>query len=717
MCPAGAPAPGFILTQTLYFGATNGTQGIELWRADEAGNVTFATDIMPGGGDSDPRAFIAYNGELYFVATSPLGEALFKVAADGTIAPVDDIAPGAAIRNAQSLSVANGKLYFTALGPNGYEPHAIGPDGVVRLIADISSGGDSYAEGFIAVGDTVYVSAFADAASAQRLWKIAPDGAVSQLPEIAGASFGNLANLTAFAGTLYFSARTDATGYELFKLGPDGIPVLAKEIEPGTGGSQPQQFKVFNGEMYFTAETAAHGRELWKVSANGKVFEAADINPGSGHSQPGPFTEFNGSLYFRAAGPGDDNELWRVAPDGSVLPVASINPTGGSYPHSFTAFDGDLYFAATRDTYGNELWKLDASGAISLVADMNPGSASASPIGLMVVGDALFFSADTAVGGRELWRLGRDGTIGQVADLVPGAGGSMMFPSNLGVHVTADPLVAPVITSNGGGTAATLSIAENSAAVAAVVATDLDGPAGSLNFVLSGTDANLFAIGAAGELTFQSAPDFEAPTDTGSDNVYELIVTAVDADGLTDTQALAITVTDVAGISFSGTKGNNNKTGTLEADLLKGKAGNDTLKGGGGGDTLDGGAGKDKLAGGEGQDRLIGGSGKDAFVFNAPLATAGMDRITDFSHADDTIRLDGDIFAALGASVKANEFLARAHGHAATKAAHHLVYDKSQGSLWYDADGNGADAAVQIAQLGTAKHHPMNLAFDDFVIV
>jgi serralysin len=48
-------------------------------------------------------------------------------------------------------------------------------------------------------------------------------------------------------------------------------------------------------------------------------------------------------------------------------------------------------------------------------------------------------------------------------------------------------------------------------------------------------------------LTFKAAPNFESPTDTGGNNVYEVTV-AVSDDGTptaTDTQAFTITVTDV----------------------------------------------------------------------------------------------------------------------------------------------------------------------------
>ncbi|MFZ4683814.1 MAG: 5'-nucleotidase C-terminal domain-containing protein, partial [Terrimicrobiaceae bacterium] len=70
---------------------------------------------------------------------------------------------------------------------------------------------------------------------------------------------------------------------------------------------------------------------------------------------------------------------------------------------------------------------------------------------------------------------------------------------------------------------------------------DLD----TVTYSLSGTDAQFFDINSAtGALTFKNAPNFEAPADAGANNVYDVVVTASDGS-LTDTQDLAITVTNV----------------------------------------------------------------------------------------------------------------------------------------------------------------------------
>ena len=65
----------------------------------------------------------------------------------------------------------------------------------------------------------------------------------------------------------------------------------------------------------------------------------------------------------------------------------------------------------------------------------------------------------------------------------------------------------------------------------------------TLTYSISGGDAARFAINArSGVLTFVTAPNFEAPTDVGANNVYDVTVSVSDGHGGSDSQALAVTV-------------------------------------------------------------------------------------------------------------------------------------------------------------------------------
>jgi hypothetical protein len=122
----------------------------------------------------------------------------------------------------------------------------------------------------------------------------------------------------------------------------------------------------------------------------------------------------------------------------------------------------------------------------------------------------------------------------------PSATGADTSGSAIRLQIIAD---APVITSNGGGDTAALSVSENSTVVTTVHATDLDSP--TLAYSLAGgADQARFQINpTSGVLSFIAAPDFENPGDADHNNSYIVQVRASDGS-LFDTQTITVNVTD-----------------------------------------------------------------------------------------------------------------------------------------------------------------------------
>ena len=149
-----------------------------------------------------------------------------------------------------------------------------------------------------------------------------------------------------------------------------------------------------------------------------------------------------------------------------------------------------------------------------------------------------------------------------------------------------------------------------------------------------------------------------------------------------------------------------------KADYLYGGAGNDTLQGGAGNDRLYGEAGNDRLNGGSGADTLTGGSGADTFIFDTKLGASNIDKIIDFNVKDDTIWLDDDIFTKAG---KVGDLASAAFhiGTSAHDASDRIIYNKTTGALYYDADGSGKGAAIQFASLAKG----LALTANDFDII
>ncbi len=127
-------------------------------------------------------------------------------------------------------------------------------------------------------------------------------------------------------------------------------------------------------------------------------------------------------------------------------------------------------------------------------------------------------------------------------------GNGGLTTQNIAVTVTPSNDNSPVFTS-----LSAFSIAENQSAVSTVAATDADRPIQTVTYsVTGGVDAARFSITSAGILTFITAPDFEVPTDTGGNHVYELQVTANDGAGRMTVQNIAVTVTNMTeGVSIS----------------------------------------------------------------------------------------------------------------------------------------------------------------------
>lgn len=205
------------------------------------------------------------------------------------------------------------------------------------------------------------------------------------------------------------------------------------------------------------------------------------------------------------------------------------------------------------------------------------------------------------------------------------------------VTVTHQAVSPPVITSNGGGDTAAVSLAENLAAVTTVVAS-VSNPNLSRTFSIGGgADAALFVINAtSGALAFLAPPDFETPADVGANNVYDVRVVVTDSLGRSDTQAIAVTITNIAGVT---------RTGTAAADILTGTSEEDTINGAGGSDTLNGLGGNDTLNGGTGADTMIGGTGNDSYVVDntGDVVTEAAGEGTDLVRSSITYSLTANV--------------------------------------------------------------------------
>ncbi|WP_216362276.1 Calx-beta domain-containing protein [Microcystis aeruginosa] len=175
---------------------------------------------------------------------------------------------------------------------------------------------------------------------------------------------------------------------------------------------------------------------------------------------------------------------------------------------------------------------------------------------------------------------------------------------------------------------------------------------------------------------------------------------------ISDTLTANVTTTlpaNVENLTLTGSA-NINGTGNAANNILTGNSGNNILNGSDGNDTL---------IGGTGNDTLTGGAGSDRFTFNN--RNEGIDTITDFlSSQGDKIAVSAAGFGgglAAGVSITAAQFVL---GTTALNASNRFIYNTITGGLFFDGDGTGTLAAIQIATLSSK---PTLTASDILVLV
>ena len=180
----------------------------------------------------------------------------------------------------------------------------------------------------------------------------------------------------------------------------------------------------------------------------------------------------------------------------------------------------------------------------------------------------------------------------------------------------------------------------------------------------------------------------------------------------TGSTALSVNASAVLnGLTILGNNGINTITGTGFNDTLWGYLGNDVLTGG---------AGNDLIYGGNGNDSLTGGAGNDGFVFDVMGNTSSnKDTITDFAKTQDILWFSKSVYTAFSAlnantNILSGQFWSGAGVTTAHDTDDRIIYNTTTGILYYDADGTGSSAAVQVALVG-ASTHPA-LAYTDFYV-
>ncbi len=392
------------------------------------------------------------------------------------------------------------------------------------------------------------------------------------------------ANFYVEGSNLYFSADDGQHGAELWRLTAGStVPTLVRDINPGAPSSSPSAFHRMTfrisgtviSRTYFAARTGEHGREPWRLTSGSSPTVALerDINPGSGSSDPSSFAVLNTlNLAVIAKPTGLGREVMTLDYNSTTAPASGTTVMTAFGTNSDRVAEGNLvalgpnvYVVIRSFSPSNaELWvtqgtapstiKLRTASSIrsltfnaalfrlfflsgnssttvlsisdgSVAGTSNLTSAGVEPFALSSLGNRLLFTGIAAGSGRELFSS--DGTVagtGLLKEVVSGSTGIvenaflqttvnqtralLAFDDKLWVSdgTTAGTTLISASSIQGGGTMTGLVPTLGSEAIIGYLA---DGQSAGEPFYTAGTSVSTVALG---NLQSDVGDSFSTPT-------------------------------------------------------------------------------------------------------------------------------------------------------------------------------------------------------------
>ena len=422
-------------------------------------------------------------------------------------------------------------------------------------------------------------------------------------------------------------------------------------------------------------------------------------------------------------------------------PAAEINDTG-------TSGLDELRFTATTANSTLNLYALDRGIEKAVIGVGTLASADTTGTTTINLNASLVTNALTMIGNNGRNTLtgtayndtihgngGNDSLIGNLGnDVIDGGTGIDTMVGGLGNDTYVVDSSTDIVTegSNAGTdtiqSSVTYTASNNVEHLTLTGSSNINATGNSLNNILTGNSVNNTLngglgndtmIGGDGNDTYVVDSTLDVVTE-GSGAGIDTIQSSVTYTASTHVENL--TLSGTSAINAIGNTLNNTLLGNSGNNSLSGLDGHDSLSGDRGNDTLNGGNGNDTLIGGLGNDSITGGLGNDTILFNTTLSsTANRDTISDFSHTDDTIQLSKAIFTALssttiGNTITLDQFYSAAGAARGNDSSDSIIYNTTNGALYYDADGSGATASIQIATLSNFATTGV-IDHTDFVVV
>ena len=319
-----------------------------------------------------------------------------------------------------------------------------------------------------------------------------------------------------------------------------------------------------NGQRYYYVITATTGSVEGPASAQVEALSSGGAVPAQPQGVQGSTGDGRNSLQWQPVVDAERYTVqWSTQADMSEFQGAAVstpsfvhdNPPASTLYYRVIAHNGNgdsppSAIVKIAQDRSNQAPQITQGAAISVTMDED-SSPTAFALSLTATdndGDTLNWSVATPAG-RGSVEINSNNTSASVSYIPQAdANGSDVFiikvddgrggSDSIQVDVSITPQNdAPAITNTG----LAPSVGENTTAVTAITVADVD--SSTFTYALSGADSALFSM-AGNTLRFIAAPDFEAPQDSGKDNVYNVSVTANDGSNDSAAKAFVITVTD-----------------------------------------------------------------------------------------------------------------------------------------------------------------------------
>ncbi len=412
-----------------------------------------------GNGDASPSAVVGLGDYIYFSATDGIsGRELWRFNTVTSVANlVKDIVPGERGAGINVITSFRNEVYFSVvIGRSDYQLWKTdGTEAGTQFLTSVQT--LSQRKSFVPVGNTMYFAGYRST-DGWELWKTdgTTEGTIQVKDIYPGRTYeygtgyypnsANPSSLVNLNGKLFFYANNGTDGGGLWTSdGTTSGTVMFADLNQDpysyeAVGSYPSGMKNLNGVMYFFASNQS-GRGVWK--SDGSVVGTARIKgleDGLGIGPSLQFVRIGKELLFVGSDSTDGIELWKT--DGSKAGTTLVRDirAGGldSEIRNLTAGIGKIYFTADDGVHGRELWESDGTpSGTKLVRDIRSGLDlatgkpwSSEPEELTHINGVLYFTADNGVRGREVWRTnGNAAGATLMRDVLVGPGSSE--PENL----------------------------------------------------------------------------------------------------------------------------------------------------------------------------------------------------------------------------------------------------------------------------------------------